>query len=285
MNNSEKYSDHRLPFRVEYRDPQKPFPLHIHEFWQLSFVFSGKGTCSAGGEKYEIQGGDVVIIPPGHVHGFKNIRNIILADIQIKKDFFQADYFGISQIPEFRKLFALEPSTHGIHIRLSIPIFLELRSQIESLIREISQKLPGYEAATGSLLIQLLLVLIRNFSGNQDESQIRADILNLLTFARENHRRHLSVKELTNYSGFSESWVLRIFKQYTGYSPLVYLNHLRIIDIAKELLSSPRSITDIALDAGFNDSNYFSRCFKKYMGVPPREYRNTPIDALPIPRP
>jgi AraC family L-rhamnose operon transcriptional activator RhaR/AraC family L-rhamnose operon regulatory protein RhaS len=282
MNNSGKYNDGRLPFRVEYRDPQKPFPFHVHEFWQLSFVFSGRGTCSVEREKYEIQGGDVVVIPPGRIHGFKNVRNIILADIQIKTDFFQADYFGISQIPEFRKLFALEPSTHGIHIRLSVPVFLELRSQIESLIRELSQKLPGYGAATGSLLIQLLLILIRNLAGNQNDSQIRADILNLLIFARENYRRHLSVKELTNYSGFSESWVLRIFKQYTGYSPSVYLNHLRITDIAKELLSSSRSITDIALDAGFNDSNYFSRCFKKYMGISPREYRNTPIDALPV---
>jgi AraC family L-rhamnose operon transcriptional activator RhaR/AraC family L-rhamnose operon regulatory protein RhaS len=285
MSNSKKYGDSRLPFRVEYRDPQRPFPFHVHEFWQLSFVFSGRGTCSVGKAKYEIQGGDAVIIPPGQIHGFKNIRNIILADIQVKTDFFKANHFGISQMPEFRELFDLEPSKRGIHIKLGLPVFFELRSQIESLIRELSQKLPGYEAATGSLLIQLLLILMRNGGKNQDDGRVKADILNLLIFVRENYRKPLSVKDLTKYSGFSESRVLRIFKQYTGFSPSVYLNRLRITDVAEELISSARSITDIALDAGFNDSNYFSRCFKKYMGVSPREYRNAPVLASLAPKP
>ena len=58
-------------------------------------------------------------------------------------------------------------------------------------------------------------------------------------------------------------------------SPISYINKIRIEKAAALFKNSDRSITEIAMEVGFDDSNYFSRIFKKQMGMSPREYKKT----------
>jgi AraC family L-rhamnose operon transcriptional activator RhaR/AraC family L-rhamnose operon regulatory protein RhaS len=51
--------------------------------------------------------------------------------------------------------------------------------------------------------------------------------------------------------------------------------NIRIQKAAELLKSTERTITDIAFDCGFSDSNYFARCFRKIMDQTPNEYRRT----------
>ena len=55
-----------------------------------------------------------------------------------------------------------------------------------------------------------------------------------------------------------------------------YLNYVRLKHAQTALLTTNSSITDIALEYGFNDSNYFKDLFKKVYGKSPREYRKNP---------
>ncbi|MEP3932587.1 helix-turn-helix transcriptional regulator, partial [Rhodopirellula bahusiensis] len=55
--------------------------------------------------------------------------------------------------------------------------------------------------------------------------------------------------------------------------PIKYLIQVRIQEASRLLRSTDRSITDIAFDVGFSDSNYFSRQFRTHLGLSPREYR------------
>jgi len=85
------WSDSNIPIQFEFRDPQYPFPLHVHDFHELVLVYSGKAThLTVNGDK-DIQGGDFVSVKPGQVHGYKNIRNLVLMNILIKPSFFDDD--------------------------------------------------------------------------------------------------------------------------------------------------------------------------------------------------
>ena len=55
-----------------------------------------------------------------------------------------------------------------------------------------------------------------------------------------------------------------------------YLNYVRLKHAQTALLTTNSSITDITLEYGFNDSNYFNDLFKKVYGKSPREYRKNP---------
>jgi AraC family L-rhamnose operon transcriptional activator RhaR/AraC family L-rhamnose operon regulatory protein RhaS len=60
-----------------------------------------------------------------------------------------------------------------------------------------------------------------------------------------------------------------------GRSPIDHLLHVRIQKATELLAGSDRTITDIAFDCGFTDSNYFTRQFRKTTGHSPSEYRKT----------
>lgn len=83
----------------------------------------------------------------------------------------------------------------------------------------------------------------------------------------------LSVPDISNHVYLSPSYVCTLFKTETGQTLNQYLNDYRI-RMAKNLLADPRfKITDISSKVGYSDGNYFSKAFKKAVGLSPSEYR------------
>ena len=73
--------------------------------------------------------------------------------------------------------------------------------------------------------------------------------------------------------GVSEDYLGRIFLQELGLSPMEYLNRYRIKEAKVLLNHTCASITEIADQVGFDDPAYFSRAFRKQVGISPRAYR------------
>jgi two-component system response regulator YesN len=66
-----------------------------------------------------------------------------------------------------------------------------------------------------------------------------------------------------------------MFKKELGINFIDYLNGLRI-EKAKELLMDPKYKTyEVAEKVGINDAHYFSRLFKKYVGISPTEFKDS----------
>lgn len=94
-----------------------------------------------------------------------------------------------------------------------------------------------------------------------------------LQLIENNCSRIPPLSELAGAVNLHEASFCRAFKQSTGLSPHHYLLVHRI-DRAKEMMKDPsRTLTDIALDCGFNSSSQFSVVFKRIVGRPPRNYR------------
>ena len=66
-----------------------------------------------------------------------------------------------------------------------------------------------------------------------------------------------------------------IFKEYTGSSPVDYLNELRIDRACFEISVNRKNATEAAYATGFNDQSYFSKVFRKYRGISPTEYKKS----------
>lgn len=98
-------------------------------------------------------------------------------------------------------------------------------------------------------------------------------ITHTIAYIRQNHASRITVGVLANLCHCSESYLSRIFKKRTGVNINIYINKVRI-EFAKELLiHTPKPVSHIALDVGFNDPNYFSRIFTRLIGNSPSEYR------------
>ncbi|WP_421757430.1 helix-turn-helix transcriptional regulator [Clostridium beijerinckii] len=65
----------------------------------------------------------------------------------------------------------------------------------------------------------------------------------------------------------------------TGKSPISYLIDIRIRK-SKDLLKDGHTVSDVSYLVGFNDIFYFSKCFKKYVGVSPSQYKSINISSM-----
>ena len=71
----------------------------------------------------------------------------------------------------------------------------------------------------------------------------------------------------------SSAYFSTVFSQTTGQSFITFLTSLRM-ERAKELLTNTRMrLSEIAMEIGYNEPNYFSHVFRKSTGVTPKEYR------------
>jgi AraC-like DNA-binding protein len=93
-------------------------------------------------------------------------------------------------------------------------------------------------------------------------------------FMRENINKRLTLKDISDYVGFSISHFSTLFQKRTGFSPLNYFTQLKIQQACHYLDFSDMKINQISIMIGFDDPFYFSRIFTKTMGVSPTEYRN-----------
>ena len=68
--------------------------------------------------------------------------------------------------------------------------------------------------------------------------------------------------------------VFNKLKTLTGLSPVEFLREMRIKKAAQLILADEGNMAQIAYQVGFNDSHYFSKCFKQVYGVTPTEYKS-----------
>lgn len=118
-------------------------------------------------------------------------------------------------------------------------------------------------------LIRSILLAARE---DRYESQ-RDSITAALEYIHQHYAEELFISELAREFGMERRRFSKLFEQLTGLAPIQYLTEYRIRK-AKELLrTSSYPMAKIAEQVGYSDSFYFSRVFKKYVGMSPSTYR------------
>lgn len=94
-----------------------------------------------------------------------------------------------------------------------------------------------------------------------------------ISYISQNFSSPITLEETANYVHLNPAYFSTIFKQSCGSSFKEYLNMVRIEESKRLLANTDYSIIDIAVATGFEDQSYFSKVFKKYTGLTPKQYR------------
>lgn len=129
--------------------------------------------------------------------------------------------------------------------------------------------LPDAKPATAGIVQSLLSYIQANLSQTGENPMI----LQLKRYMRANLNKRLTVADCAAHLHFSPSYCNAMFKKATGYPILTYFTQLRIEEAKTLLLSDEYTLQEISETLGFEDYNYFSRTFKKHVGLPPGEYK------------
>ncbi len=110
-----------------------------------------------------------------------------------------------------------------------------------------------------------------NFTGVRHTQVIHRTI----QYLGAHYREKITLEDVAQQAYLSPTYFSRVFKEEMGESFTAYLNRLRI-EKSKELLRHKHiRLTDIAFLVGFEDQSYFTKVFKKLVGMPPLQYRNS----------
>lgn len=270
-------------FRLEFieRNPQVPFPLHSHDFSELVIVLGGTGIHFTQGDSYRISGGDVFFIESGFSHGYRNPENLHLYNILFDSYLLEHAFLDIAHMPGYHSIFFIEPKyREGHRFRTRLQLTEDQMKRITDLTSRMRRELKGPSGEFGSramalaYFIEAVVTLSRFYglTGSAESREIHR-LSRVFSYMEQNKHRQITIDELVDFSYMSYSTLNRAFQQATGCSPIEYHLQLRIRKACRMLETSPEDITSIAGRCGFEDSNYFSRQFRKTIGMTPRDYR------------
>ena len=267
-------------FRVYKARLQNPVQEHRHpSLYELIIILEGMGVHKIDDTRYLVSSGDVFMIKGEEAHRFENCQNMTIIDMMFDPAILNNNMAYLKKIPGFISFFDLEPifrSEHRFKSRLTLtrPELDQAMEFVEILIHESNSTPVGYEAAVMGVLVQLMVFLSRCYEGfEKPHTEELMRIARAIQFIDSHYLNDVTVPYLAGLANLSVNQFHRIFLTATGTTPIDYINRRRISDARESLLHSNMSVTRIAFDCGFSDSNYFSRVFKKYVGTSPTDYR------------
>lgn len=137
----------------------------------------------------------------------------------------------------------------------------------------------GTDLTKRLLVSSILLVANRNFrrifslSSSDLPLPMNSRFHQIVTFVRENYWEDITMDGLSIKFSISRNDLCSLFRQFTCKTPIQYLIEYRISK-ATEFLKEAVSVESVCTKVGFNNYPHFSRTFKKYVGVSPKQYQN-----------
>lgn len=144
---------------------------------------------------------------------------------------------------------------------------------IDSLVEILeSEPTEGSSLITVGRLYELLGILSR-YSYERVPIVRDRKLSSVIEYISENFTSPLTTADLSRHFGYDEAYFCRRFKSATGIPVMKYLQTLRLENACK-LIRQGVGIKRAAAESGFNDSGYFSRCFKILYNMTPAQYRD-----------
>lgn len=254
---------------------------HSHDFCELAIVTHGSAMHMLEGNPFPVTAGDVFLLQGRQRHYFYEREHLDLINIMYDPDKIGLPENELRKMPGYCAMFMLEPTyrrQHRFASRLHLKRVPLGRAEhlAEEMEKECEAKQPGFEAVLRAKLLELIVYLSRTYvSTDTTEAHALLRVGNVIGALEYDFTKDWKLDELQKIAHMSRSNLMRIFRKATGQTPIEYLVRLRIQRGMELLLNTTLRITEIALEVGFNDSNYFTRQFKRVVGESPRAFRST----------
>lgn len=246
---------------------------HWHEQIELLYFRKGKAIVSIHSLDWTVEPGDLIVINSNEIHSIMNtggelLYYVIIADLSLLGDHDSDRCLIKNAVPATRNhmLFRNKISKNSITC-----------SCLEEIISENESKASGFILAIKAHMYRLLTHLVREHTYISSKELVTvknmqvATLYPVLKHIENNFTQKITLAEMAHMANLNESYFCRVFKRITGKTLVDYVNTLRVNKADLLLHNSNLSVKEIALCTGFDDINYFSRIYKKYMGLSPSQ--------------
>lgn len=266
---------------AETEFPRASYPKTI--IW---IVVDGSRTIEANGCLYEVQAGDVVVIPPqtprivmtsdpasGPFHYYSIGCDMKIGSLNFVELYNLPLVTAIEDRSAFREI--AEQTAKLLDQSLEVIKTLHALDQPQLIIGKINTDETVallHVNASFTAWIARFLNMMRRYLPDKPQD-IDPRISKLCAYMQANLDKKLMLPDLAQYLYISESHLRLLFRKTMGIAPTDYLRELRLQRAKDLLVNTPYSLKEIAELSGFQTLNHFSRMFRSYESISATEYR------------
>lgn len=281
-----KHGSDAFPILVSYEQLSRyesgSFMWHWHPEIEITLVQSGQMIYKVNRQTYHLKEGDVLfgnanVLHSGVMENLEDCRYISVT-------FLPKLIYGFYESIVCQKY--VEPVTQDFSLSAvcmdgSCNWHKEFADEVKEIIRLYEEQTGFFELDIIIALQKMWKILLKNDSAgtsagpeytSHDKKEYER-IKQVMAFLEQNYGEKLSLKDIAAHINLCESESSRLFKKYMNVSLFTFLQEYRIERSLEYLAQQELSITEVAANVGFADSNYYSKVFSKIKGCNPREYR------------
>lgn len=250
---------------TELREPQDVFPEHCHSFEEIVVVAKGNGIHVINDIPMSLSKNYVCFVGRQDRHLFEHVDQLYLSNVLFQRDKFSSSVQLHDYLPD--------PVNGPVDWFIEDETALRVNYIIERLNYESHVNNLASRAMSELLFQQLVVELWRGRI--RDTSSLSQDdkVISSIVYINKHYDKTINIEVIADSVAMSTRILAKEIKKVTGMNFNQYLHFVRAKNAMSLLINTDKSITDIAFDVGYSDSNYFSTKFKQMLNKKPSDVR------------
>ncbi len=248
-------------------------PVHWHDELEIIYVKSGFLTVNISGENYIGKPGDAFVVSPGNLHFMGSQTGTVdyfTFLFPLKYIAFRSDDMLDDKL--------IEPLNSG-HLMISPEIKDTVKEQCEQLAGVYAAEIDKSESKITSQIRKKIILLQfihelwkKGFIVENDTTGRNTVEKEMVSYIQQNYMGKILLREFGEQFHLSEKYISRYFKEHFHITLSQYVTYLRLEHAKQMLQETDISVTEVAMQSGYQNISYFIRSFKKTYGVSPLKY-------------
>jgi len=275
LETNEYFSSPSDKLAIYTSDPEDNNKEHSHEFDELVIVKSGHGLHVINSQPLFIKTGDVFYVKRDECHFYDELGTLKLINILINPD---VDFNFIKNIePLLSKLTSDSLNDYAWLDNAGLTKAIDI-SKVLFIKKDEPANTDTLKLEQEALFLQLITLIFEYKHTVSDNTEHK--INKILKFVQNDCFSEINWNELSEQFEVPLRTLFRHLKEKTGMTPENYLKRLRLISARKKIRETDITITNIAFDCGFSNSNHFATAYKNVFGISPSTERVNYIHFL-----
>ncbi len=249
--------------------------MHHHIEHEFFYLETGTAILELRNNVAEIHEGDIVFIEAGAEHCLRPAEG----EFHYYALVFASSILGNELDPVYRAF-------ESIKINTFLTVGEDIKNRLKHTAQLEKEKTFGRKLFLKSMLLDLLSYILDSkqyqiFSSLHENSRHSVSAVDtVIAYIKKHYREDIDAEDIFNSTNYSKSHFSRLFKEATGKSVTEYINGYRVEKACLDMIYTDKNITEVAMENGFNNVQYFSRVFKKIMKCSPRFYKKNARNVM-----
>ncbi|MCZ8510955.1 AraC family transcriptional regulator [Paenibacillus filicis] len=240
---------------------------NISDF-QLKYIVKGSGFVTCNQVTYKVKQGQIFLLDLNSEHRYFSDPNDPWELLWVHFGGMQAPYYYEFLSADRCPIYETASSNAAFH------------TWFREIVNLVKNRTAHFEVRVSTIIHQILCemsLIQRNETENITDitrgKEYRTEIWKGINFIEKHYNKQVTLEQTAKEAIISQYHFARLFKLHTGYSFSEYLIKYRLTQAKRMLMNTDYPISEIAKQTGFTDSSYFSKLFKRYENMSPKQYR------------